>query len=179
MNTPYPLGSIVSWQEPDVKQRTIAVIADTPDTFQVAIHHKGDSNVNTEGFEIWFSDSIPDNAQDIRPATKDETLEIVWSLVEHGEPFSMTANRHILLPDYDSDNATTPELQKWHGYLAQLVNWYARKHTLRGASVLRKEYHVGGLTKELFFQLGLDKKRMEDIDIRLTCKVVRLVKNQK
>lgn len=169
-------GEVVSWQSEGVKQRTLAALADDG-MFQIAIHYKGDSSVNAETFEKWLYDEVPSDVE-VRKATADEFLEFIWALVENNEDFRVECRR-VYLQAFDNDVVVTDEISRWDRYLTALTSFFNYHHTLNGASDLRKECHVGGLTKEQFFKFGLDKKDYKDIDIKLVCKIINSVKSER
>ena len=50
-------------------------------------------------------------------------------------------------------------------YLKEVVDAYKNNKSLRGISAIRQKYHVTGLTKEQFFELGLDELASRGIDV--------------
>lgn len=178
MERNFELGEVISWREPDKNQRTIAAMSGDENLYQAAIHHKGDSQVNSDTFEMWYCDEIPQEAQNIRRADKDEILEFVWALIENSNEFRVTASHMVVLADCDTIE-TTDEIQRWHMYLTSLVGDYAYRKTLSSNGDLKRWHHVGGLTKEQFYRFGLDKKKSADIDIPFTCRVINMVKQEK
>lgn len=147
------------------------------DWMQVSLHLKGDSNMNADDMDLWWGDALSDYTHSYRPATKDEILELVWALVEHHEVFTTTPDGGLILGDFVQDlEIATEETQRWRQYLKELVATYQVKHTLAGISDLSRKFHVGGVSKELFFQLGLDKIDSDDIDNVTAISVLNQVK---
>lgn len=171
----FEVGDIISWQNETNEKRTIAVY-DKGGMFQFAVHYRSEKITQDNTFRIWWCDGIPQDAHELRKANKDEILELVWILVESGTEFRMTAKRQIFLPEYDNKIGTTEEIDRWTGYLTELCTFYQFAHNLKKTSTLRGQYHVGGVTKEQFFELKLNEKKPEDIDVPLVCKVIKFVK---
>lgn len=181
VDTNFELGEVVAW---DYDGRTVVSAMrgdnDFNDWMQVSLHFKGDSNVDADDMDLWWGDSILDYAKKWRKATKDEVLELVWALVEHHEVFTTTPNGGLVLGDFVQDpEIATEETQRWRQYLKELVATYQVKHTLSGISDLSRKFHVGGVSKELFFQLGLDKIDSDDIDNATAIKILNKVKEER
>lgn len=170
-------GDIISWKSEWNEQRTIAVY-DGGGMFQLAIHYRSEQTTSDNTFRIWMYDGIPQNAE-VRKANKDEILELVWILVENGTEFRMNGKRQIFLPDFDDKVGTTEEIDRWTGYLTELCTFYQFAHNLKKTSIIRRQYHVGGVTKEQFFELKLNEKKPQEIDVPLVCKVIKYVKNSR
>lgn len=49
------------------------------------------------------------------------------------------------------------KLDNYHVYLTEVINHWKQYKTLNGFSKITKKHHVKGITKEQFFQYGLDK----------------------
>lgn len=172
----FDTGDIISWQNETNEQRTIAIYY-KGGMFQLAVHYRSEQITQDNTFRIWWYDGIPQEVKELRKANKDEILELVWILIENGTEFRMTAKRQIFLPEYDNNVGTTDEIDRWTGYLTELCTFYQFAHNLKKTSILRSQYHVGGVTKEQFFELKLNEKKPEDINVPLVCNVIKFVKN--
>lgn len=50
-------------------------------------------------------------------------------------------------------------------YLSDVISLYKLTNSLRGMSNIRQKHHVAGVTKEQFFELGLDELASRGIDV--------------
>lgn len=188
MKNSFQNGDVVSWQEKDVSQRTIAIIDDpSGEFFSVAIHHNGARNVDTDSFDMWVGDNIPADAIGLGKATREELVEMVWALIDQpecwvdlGPRFTVdVANRQIIFVGQTEEKAPfifTDEINRWTGYLKELLAYYQQHESLKGASNIRDKYHVGGVTKEQFFNMQLYRLTPDNLDATRVCCVIADVK---
>lgn len=70
-------------------------------------------------------------------------------------------------------------LQKFHGYLCAVVEYFQRNHSLKGFSALAKQYKVKAIDKEMFYQFKLDElKDGQKPDRQLADKIRLLIADQ-
>lgn len=175
MNQEIKLGDVYSWREPNNEYRVVAAMTEGEDLlYQVAVHHKGDSNIDAEGLDLWFTDFPENGYKEFKKASKVEVIELIIALLKRKQPFKVTKKHQIVLSEYE-ELLNGDRVQKWKNYLIELHDYYIENPALKNFSTLKKKYHIQGVTIKQFYTLELNKLSLDDLDDNKVIEIMNFV----
>lgn len=127
------------------------LVMESEDWFSYALNWRGRKD---EEDRIWYDDGCSLDSYKWRWANLDEIKTMTLALLSEEQVAEVKVNKKescILVKVVKLVDASFCD------YVRAVIDFYNKNHSLRGFSKLRDKYRVGGITKEQFFQNGLDK----------------------